>query len=257
MIFLNPSYGMFAVYSDMFGAKKNLVEYNDDFSLPVERITGKINPKTKLVILADPNHTGTAMPQQDIISVIEKAAAFNVLVLVDEAYHYFYEKTMTGFICRFDNLIVVRSLSKAFGIAPLRVGYLVSQAENIQHLYKVKLTHDITSVSAKFAEYLLDHPQVAKEYVKDVNEGKAYLADEFARMGGYVLPSVTNFVFVRLPQSMDALKLVRGLEERNVWIKGPFKGVPVDGLIRITVGPKEQMAVFIQHVKELVRLKAV
>src|SRR5208282_5739021 len=68
-VFLNPSYGMFSVYCDMFGAKKNSVEYNTDFSLPVNRITDKINSKTKLVVLADPNHTGTAMPQQDIISV--------------------------------------------------------------------------------------------------------------------------------------------------------------------------------------------
>jgi histidinol-phosphate aminotransferase len=251
VIFLNPSYGMFAVYSDIFGAKKILVEYNEDFSLPVNRITDKINPKTKLVILADPNHTGTALAQQDIIRVCEKAAGVNAVVLVDEAYHYFYEKTMIGFISRYDNLIVVRSLSKAFGIAPLRVGYLASQAGNIQNLYKVKLTHDVTSVSAKFAEYLLDHPHIWHQYVNDVNEGKEYLAREFARIGGHVFASVTNFVFVRLPVEMDAAKLVRKLEERNVWIKGPFKGKPVEGFIRITVGPPQQMAVFMQHVKEL------
>ena len=247
---LNPSYGMFAVYADMFGARKHLVEYDADFSLPVNRITDKISSKTKLIILADPNHTGTAMPQQDIIGVIEKAASVNALVLVDEAYHYFYEKTMIDVVSRFDNLIIVRSLSKAFGLAPLRVGYLISQAVNIQNLYKVKLTHDITSVSAKFAEYLLDHPAIWKEYVKDVNEGKAYLSKEFAGMGGNVFPSVTNFVFVRLPEGMDAVKLVRGLEERKVWIKGPFKGAPIDGFIRITVGPKEQMRILMKHVKE-------
>jgi histidinol-phosphate aminotransferase len=247
---LDPSYGMFAVYSDMFGAKKILVGYDADFALPVSRITEKINPKTKLVILADPNHTGTAMDPKDIITVIEKATQVNALVVVDEAYHYFYEKTVIGFLGRYDNLIVVRSLSKAFGIAPLRVGYLASSAANIQNLYKVKLTHDVTSISAKFAEYLIDYPQVWREHVKDVNEGKAYLAKEFAAIGGQVFPSVTNFVFVRLPAGIDAAKLVRKLEERNVSIKGPFKGAPVDGYIRITVGPARQMAIFMQHYKE-------
>ena len=255
VVFLNPSYGMFSVYADMFGATKKVVEYNADFSLPVSRIIGKINPRTKLVILADPNHTGTAMPQQDIIHVIEKAALVNALVLVDEAYHYFYEKTMIGYINRFDNLIIIRSLSKAFGIAALRVGYLISQPENIQNLYKVKLTHDITTVSAKFAEYFMDHPEIWREHVQDVNEGKAHLALEFSRLGGHVFNSVTNFVFVRLPPGIDAVKLVRDLEERHVWIKGPFKGVPIDGLIRITVGPVKQMSVFMDHVKELVGAK--
>lgn len=251
VISLNPSYGMFTVYGDMFGARKHLVEYNADFSLPVNRITDKINSKTKLVILADPNHTGTAIPRKDIISVIEKAAGVKALVLVDEAYHYFYEKTMIDGVSRFDNLIIVRSLSKAFGIAPLRVGYLISQPANIQNLYKVKLTHDITSVSAKFAEYFLDHPEIAQAYVKQVNEGKEYLTREFAGMGGHVFPSVTNFVFVRLPERLDAVKLVRSLEERKVWIKGPFKGVPIDGFIRITVGPQEQMGILMKHIKEI------
>jgi len=77
----------------------------------------------------------------------------------------------------------------------------------------------------------------------------------FPVSAGMFFPSVTNFVFVRLPEGMDALKLVRGLEERNVWIKGPFKGVPLDGLIRITVGPQEQMGIFMRHVKELVVAK--
>ena len=254
VISLNPSYGMFNVYCDMFGAKKVLVGYDADFALPVERILEKINPKTKLVILADPNHTGTAMAQADIVKVIEAAAKVNALVLVDEAYHYFYEKTMLGFVRRYDNLIIVRSLSKAFGIAPLRVGYLVSQTGNIANLYKVKLTHDVTSVSAKFAEYLIDHPEVVQEHVRQVNEGKAYLAKEFSAVGAAVFPSVTNFVFVRLPQGVDAAGLVKALDEKNVWIKGPFKGAPVDGYIRITVGSPAQMAAFMEQFKNVVQI---
>jgi len=246
-----PSYGMFSVYTDMFGAQKVLIEYNADFSLPVTRITDKINVKTKLVILADPNHTGTAMPAEDIIAVIEKAATVNALVLVDEAYHYYYDQSMIGHLERYSNLIIVRTLSKAFGIAPLRVGYLVSQPENIRNLYRIKLTHDITSVSAKFAEYLIDHPEVWQQHVREVNEGKAYLTREFATLGAQVLPSVTNFVFIRLPATIDAAALVRQLEERHIWIKGPFKGVPVDGMIRITVGPVEQMSVLMKHVREI------
>lgn len=254
VISLNPSYGMFVVYSDMFGAKKVLVEYDQDFSLPVSRIIEKINLKTKLVILANPNHTGTAISKEDIIKVIKAAASVNALVVVDEAYYYFYEETMLDQIRNFTNLIIVRSLSKAFGIAALRIGYLVSQAANINNLYKVKLTHDITSVSAKFAEYFIDHPEIYRSYVNDVNEGKEYLAQEFKKIGGHVFPSVTNFVFVRLPISMDSAKIVHALESRNVWIKGPFKGVPIDGFIRITVGPREQMTIFMKHFLEVINL---
>ncbi len=254
VVTLNPSYGMFSVYCDMFGAKKVFVEYNEDFTLPVSRITDKIKAKTKLIIIANPNHTGTAMSEEDILTVLNVATKVNALVLVDEAYHYFFEGTMMAHLQSYDNLIIVRTLSKAFGIAPLRVGYLASQVGNINNLYKVKLTHDITSVSAKFAEYFIEHPEIYSEHVKDVNEGKEYLSQEFQKFGGYVFPSVANFVFVRLPVSIDAAKIVRMLEKRNVWIKGPFKGVPIEGFIRITVGPRDQMAVFMKHFNEVVQL---
>ncbi len=257
VVMLNPSYGMFAVYSDMFGAKKVFVEYNADFSLPVERVIEKINANTKLVILANPNHTGTAMSETEIIAVIKAAAKHNALVVVDEAYHYFYEGTMMGHLTAYDNLIIVRTLSKAYGIAPLRVGYLASQACNINNLYKVKLTHDITSVSAKFTEYFIDHPEIAAAHVKDVNEGKAYLTEAFKTIGGHVYPSVANFVFIRLPADLNAAKIVKALEARHVWIKGPFKGVPVDGLIRITVGPRSQMELFMEHFKAVIKLAEV
>ncbi|MBF0618887.1 MAG: histidinol-phosphate aminotransferase family protein [Candidatus Omnitrophica bacterium] len=252
VVMLDPGYGMFPVYTDMFGGKRVFVKYDADFGLPVARIIEKINSQTKLVILANPNHTGTAMSEADICSVIQVAAAHNALVLVDEAYHYFYAGTMIDHLPAYDNLVIVRTMSKAFGIAPLRVGYLLSQPVNINNLIKVKLTYDVTTLSAKFAEYLIDHPEICQEHVRDVNEGKAYLAQEFALLGAHVFPSVTNFVFVRLPEACDAAALVRALEARAIWIKGPFKGVPVDGYIRITVGPRAQMAILMKNVKELI-----
>jgi histidinol-phosphate aminotransferase len=144
-------------------------------------------------------------------------------------------------LARYDNLIVVRTFSKAFGIAPLRAGYLISRPENIQNLIKVKLTYDVTVVTAKFIEYLLDHPEVVRGAVREVEEGKAVIARECVKIGAQMIPSVTNFVFVRLPAGIDGVKLVKDLEVRDIWIKGPFKGVPVDGFIRITVGDAAQM----------------
>ncbi|MDE2028837.1 MAG: hypothetical protein KGJ11_09900, partial [Candidatus Omnitrophica bacterium] len=78
---------------------------------------------------------------------------------------------------------------------------------------------------------------------------------EFEKLGCRMLPSVTNFVFVKLAAGIDAAKLVKDLEARNVWIKGPFKGAPVDGLIRITVGPAAQMKDFMHHVREVLSIR--
>jgi histidinol-phosphate aminotransferase len=241
VVMLKPSYGMYFVYSDMFGAKKIAIEYDCDFRLPVQRVIDRINPKTKLVLLANPNHTGTVLQEEDICRIIEAAARHDALVLLDEAYHQFYPGTMVPYVNQFDNLIVLRTFSKAQGIAGLRIGYAVSQPGNIQNLHKVKLTHEITSVSARFAEYLLDHPEVAQGYVRDVEEGKAYIKEEMTALGLEMIPSVTNFVFIRLPEKVNGTDVVVRLAKKGISIKGPFKGVPLEGLIRITVGPKEQM----------------
>jgi len=252
VVFLQPTYGMFPVYTDMFGGKKLPVEYDPDFSLPVKRILDKIGPKTRLVIIANPNHTGTALPDKDIEAVISRAKEHDSLVLVDEAYHHYYPGTLVPLIGRYDNLIIVRTFSKAFGIASLRAGYLISQPQNIQNLTKVKLTYDITSVTAKFVEYLLGRPEIMQKCVRDVEEGKAVINRECAKIGAQMLPSVTNFVFVRLPAKIDAGKLVKDLEGRDIWIKGPFKGIPVQGLIRITVGDAAQMEILFKTIKELI-----
>lgn len=252
VVFQQPTYGMFSVYTDMFGGKKVTVEYDPDFSLPVERLLTKINENTKLVIMANPNHTGTVMTQKDIETVIQKAAEVNALVMVDEAYHHFYNQTVVPLIDRYDNLIVVRTFSKAFGIAPLRAGYLISQPANIQNLIKVKLTYDVTTVTAKFIDYLLDHPEVMQTYVREVEEGKQVVQEECAKFGARMIPSLTNFVFVELPSTINGAKLVKDLEARDIWIKGPFKGVPVDGFIRITVGDAPQMKALFKVIRELI-----
>jgi len=252
VIFLQPTYGMFAVYTDMFGGKKVPVEYDPDFSLPVDRILSKINPQTRLVIIANPNHTGTVMESQDIEAVIRRAAGFDCLVMIDEAYYHFYSNTVVPLVGRYDNLIVVRTFSKAFGIAPLRAGYLVSSPKRIQDLTKVKLTYDITAVTAKFVEYFLDHQEIMRGCVRDVEEGKNVIARECVEFGAKMLPSAANFVFIKLPAGIDAAKLVKDLQARNIWIKGPFKEVPVDGLIRITVGDAMQMKTLFDVIRALI-----
>lgn len=252
VVILSPSYGMFYVYADTFGAKKVLVGYDKNFNVSVSEFKKAIHAKTRLVLIANPNHTASVMPQQDIRAIIEHAAQFNAMVLVDEAYYEFYGETMAAFINTYSNLVVSRTFSKAFGIAGLRVGYLISQKENIKNLEKVRQTHEVTSVSAKFAEYLLKHPNIFQQYAKDLKESKEYLRKECALLNIETLVSHTNFVFLRLPAGLDGKEIVQQLEKRKILIKGPFKDVPIDGLIRITIGPVSQMKEFMKVFKEIV-----
>lgn len=90
VVIISPTYAMYLVYSQMFGATAREVFYNGDFTLKTEDVENLINPKTKLVVISNPNHTGTVIDQNDLIQIIRKARNFNSLVLIDEAYYHFY-----------------------------------------------------------------------------------------------------------------------------------------------------------------------
>lgn len=245
VIIFPPTYAMYAVYCDMFGARKNEIVCNQDFSLPVNRALSAINARTKLIAVVNPNHTGKVVSEAGLIKILKAARKNEALVLIDEAYHHFYGQTALPFIKKFDNLIIVRTFSKAFGVAGLRIGYLISNREIIKNLSKVRLTHEITSLSARFGEYLLDHSEIMEEYVAQVNKSKAYLLRVFAGMGITAEKSHANFVLAKLPGRLNGESIVKLLRERKIRIGGPFTAGPLKGYIRITVGPISQIEGFV------------
>jgi len=249
VVIFPPTYEMYAVYCAMFGAKKIEVFYNEDFSLSMDKVLRAINNKTKLIVVANPNHTGTVFKESELAEIIRTAKDNNAMVLVDEAYYHFYERTMLPYINKSDNLVIARTFSKAFGVASLRIGYLVGNKDIIAQLYKVKLTHEISGISAKFGEYLLNHPDIMEDYVRDVREGIEYLSREFGRLGIFTPKACANFLYAKLPQAIDAGEMVSLLKEKNFYIKGPFSVIPINGFIRITAGPAKQMRDFMSAFK--------
>ena len=93
-----PTYGMYLVYCRMFGGVVKEIFYNEDFTLPVEQILNAINHKTKLITVANPNHTGTTLEKSDLIRILKAAKDKDAIVLVDEAYYHFCDETMVSYI---------------------------------------------------------------------------------------------------------------------------------------------------------------
>ena len=244
-----PNYAMFSVYTSMFGGKEVQHFYNSDLSCDVEGFIKKINQKTKLTVISNPGHTGTVIKEDDLVAVLEKANRNKSLVLLDEAYHHFYPGTMLDYIDSFENLVITRTFSKAFGLASLRIGLLIGCKEVIDKLYKVKLVHEITGVAAKIGEYFLDHMEIVDQYVDDVNRGKEVLYERLKNIGFEVLKSETNFVFFKTPDGLNPLELKQYLEENRILIKGPFGKHPFDNHLRITVGDEDQINYFCDIVK--------
>jgi len=245
-----PNYAMYSAYTLMFGGVEVQHLYEKNLTLDLEGFKKKINPKTKLVVLSNPSHTGTTISEKEIVQIIEIAASTESLVLIDEAYHHFSTATMINYINRYQNLIIVRTFSKAFGLASLRMGLLISCKKIIEQLYKVKLVHEIDGVASKIGSYLLDNMQIVDKYVEDINAGKCILYERLNKLNIDFTKSESNFVLFKTPSNINPSNLKHYLKQNRILIGGPFQKFPFDNHLRVTVGDEYQMNLFCDAVED-------
>lgn len=243
VVMLSPTYAMYDVYARMFEADPLGVPIDDDLTLQPERLLEAVTPETRLVLLASPNQpTGTVLAPELLDAVIERAAAAEALVLVDEAYYPFSAATLLP--DERPNLVVTRTFSKAWGLAGARVGFAAADPEVVRTLYKVRSVYDITALSAHCLRVVLAHPEVAADYVSEVDAGRELLVERALAAGLEPVPCPTNFLPVRVAPRVDPAALVAALEQRGYLVKGPFGAPCLRDFIRVTLGPSALMASF-------------
>lgn len=243
VVMLSPTYAMYDVYARMFEAEPVAVSIGDDLTLDGERLLGAVTPETRLVLLASPNQpTGTVLAPDLLAAVVERAADAEALVLVDEAYFPFADATLLP--QERPNLVVTRTFSKAWGLAGARVGFAAADPEIVHTLYKVRSVYDITALSAHCLRVLLAHPEVATDYVAEVDSGRELLVERARAAGLEPVPCPTNFLPIRVAQRVDPAELVAALEQRGFLVKGPFGAPCLRDFIRVTLGPPELMGRF-------------
>lgn len=252
VLITQPNYAMFSVYNKLFGGMEQIHWYQEDLTLNMDNLLQNLTKKVKLVVISNPSHTGKVIEQEELLEFIEKAEKQNTLVLVDEAYFHFHDESLLKYIDVYKNLIVSRTFSKAFGLASLRIGLLLTNCELINELYRVKLVHEITGVAAKIGSYMLDNLHIVNNYVKSVNEGKEVLYDRLSQLNIITHKSYSNLLFFRLPDKLNAKNLIKYMEANNIYIKGPFMNHPFTGQLRITVGDKAQMNMFCDNLEEFI-----
>jgi histidinol-phosphate aminotransferase len=174
----------------------------------------------------------------------ERARRHDALLLVDEVYHHFCDVTALPLLAELDNLVVARSFSKAFGIAGARVGALAAEPGVIQQLYKLKPRHEISALSARIAEYLLDRPEVMEDYVTAVCESRDRLGPALTRLGFAVIPSEGPCLMARVPEGIDRDDLVALLWDAGIEVGGGLEA-PHQRYVRVGVGPWSQMEGFL------------
>lgn len=239
-----PTFAMYQVYAKMRGLEYQSIRYDKDFCFPVDAFIDAIDEKTNLVFVVNPNNPiGTAFSNEEMTRIVEKAKACDALVVVDEAYHYFYKSSFVDYLDRYDNIIVLRTFSKLFSLAACRLGIAISNPENIRALRNACCSYNVNSIALKFGEKILEKPEIIDTLVKIHNEGKEYLVEQLKANGYKVVSLEGNFIFVK--PNMDAQDLALKLREEKKILVKTYGGDLLNQYLRISTGDKESMDKFL------------
>ena len=247
-----PTFAMFKFYAQLNEAVIREVLYNADLSFPTDSVLSAINKNTKIVVLVNPNSpTGTSINDNDIIKIIEKARKNGAVVMIDEAYSQFYGKTSVPLIKKYDNLIVTQTFSKAFGLAGLRLGYMISNKNNIKNIQKALSPYSVNGVAVACAFAALKDQKYVKNYVDEVNESKKIFYKALDSLKIKYFRSDANFILLSLGK--NAGYFCKKLKEERILVRDRSMDKLLDGCVRVTLGIKKQTAKLIYAINKVVK----
>ena len=244
VVTVTPSFEMYRINCSLLGLTHRPVPYEEDLTIRIESILAAMNENTRVVVLLNPNNpVGNVYTDAELEAVIAKAKEVGAVVVIDEAYHYFYPNTFLKYAVSGENVLVLRTFSKLFSLAALRLGAVISNPEIIHYVKNGRLSFDVNSAALLFAERILDHPDMVKELQEKEREGKKYILTELEKRGYETRDCRGNYIFVR--PKREAPLVVRRLEEEEKVLVHGYGHPLLKDLIRVSVGSKGAMEFFL------------
>ncbi len=249
VLILEPTYGVYRVASDINDVKVQSSLLTDDFQINVGKVRAAANESTKIIFCCSPNNpTGNLLRRQDILDLCANTKS---IVVVDEAYFDFADsESLITAVAQYPNLVILRTLSKAWGMAAIRLGYAVADPLIISYMMKAKAPYNISILTSIEASMALDRMEHVRQSVAATVAERKRLTAELSRIRfvSNVFPSDANFVLVRVT---DAPLLHQKLAGRGVIIRDRSSEPGLANCVRISVGTPEQNDTLLTTMKEL------
>ncbi|WP_353243269.1 histidinol-phosphate transaminase [Providencia sp.] len=252
VMFCPPTYGMYSVSAETFGVEQKKIMALPDWSLNVASIRENLT-NTKLIYICSPNNpTGNIIDNKDLLEVLEMAAG-RALVVVDEAYIEFCPQySVANWLAKYPNLVILRTLSKAFALAGLRCGFTLASPEVIEVLLKVIAPYPLSTPVAMIAAQALDAQGIAtmKSRVATVTENRIALSEALRGLSVVekIYPSETNYILVRFT---DGNKVFKALWDQGIILRDQSKQPGLENCLRITIGTEIENVRVIEAIEAL------
>lgn len=238
IITLTPTYGMYAVLANLNGIQQQCVSLTADFQIDVPAVLNAIRPNSKLLFICSPNNpSGNVMSRTAIKEILK---AFKGLVVIDEAYIDFTDtESWLEDLSEHPNLVVTQTLSKAYGLAGIRLGICYASEEIIAVLNKIKPPYNINSLTQKAAISAISQRENTKQQLKTILDQRTKLIREFKKIAWIekLYPTDANFILIRVD---NANLRYEQLKNKGIIVRNRTREDGCTNCLRITVGTAEE-----------------
>ena len=246
-----PTYSLYPVLANIENCKAIEVQFDDQYNLPAKLA----KTAAALTVVCNPNApSGSFIRVEELASLADELSG---VLLIDEAYVDFAERNCLELVRDFNNVIVLRSLSKGYSLAGLRFGYAIAQPELIKGLIKVKDSYNVDALAIAVATAAIKDQRYFKDNVEKIKAERARLTVQLRTLGFYVPGSQANFVLAQVKNGSLALSRVEGaaeiyqnLTQRNIYVRY-FPYPRLDDKLRISIGTPEQDDRLVSALKEI------
>lgn len=233
---MDPSYAFYEVQANIKNRKVKKILLNNDFSLNVEKIQGNIKT-VKIIFLCSPNNpTGNLISTKEIQAIMQ---FYNGIVVIDEAYVEFagLKNSLINMVNENSNIVILRTFSKAWGLAAIRVGYAIGPTSIIKVLLKIKESYNVSSLSQYIAFRALDQIKRLQEKINETKKLKLALLKNFSNLGIKALDTSANYILIRVP---DAKRIYTTLAKQGVIVRDRSNLPLLANTLRVTIGSQQE-----------------
>ncbi len=254
-ILLQPDYSAYVPRLKYFGWKINFAQLSAGLDKAADQVLAAITENTKFVLLSRPNNPmGTVMPREEITRMLETGK----LIIVDEAYVEMADEgtSVSEWVNQYDNLVVLRTFSKGFCLAGIRLGYMLANPELVRYINRSRHIFNVNIAAMAAGEAAMDHLDEYRQVFRKLAETRDWLSAELAKIPGFKpVPSQANFVMVDVKESgKTATECVDLLLKEGFFVRNFAKkaGLEPDTHFRISVGLRKDMEELVADLKDFI-----
>ena len=258
MVILEPTYGVYRVAARLNAARTVQVELDDTFQIDLEKILQTVTSDTKMLFCCSPNNpTGNLLRREDVLSLCDNIRG---IVVVDEAYIEFAStgsespkhqvwRDLASTVLENENLVVLRTLSKAWGLAGIRLGYCVANPFIVSYLLRIKAPYNVSTIAAHFALCSLENEEFITRSTQIIREERERLRSELAKIPHVVrvFPSDANFLLVEF-RNCEAV--FESLRQHGIVVRRRSEA-RLQNCLRISVGTPTENNLVLQCLREM------